>query len=97
MQLSWNELIVLLAFNGKPLPISSLAPEAARLNGSAKYDQAVAIQDIIELARQGYINVDTKVAPRQYELSMKGHNAVLEAHPLLEALRGALAGARWRL
>lgn len=96
MQLSLNEVVILACFNMRQsLPRDQLAWLASGLLPSTKFDSAVALAEIKTLEDRRFIRQSTD--RRSLELTPQGHAAVLEAIPVIENLRAALAGTSYRI
>ncbi len=92
MELSFSELVV-LSVAGTPKTRQELARDAARIYQSTKFDETLALVEIKTLEQRRFLqNIKGKL-----EVTREGWAAVMNALPVLESLRGAVAGLTYRV
>lgn len=93
MELSLSEVVILATLgNGNGATRDGLAKEAARAYPSTKFDTGVALSEIGTLITRRFIRQDKASLHLTYE----GHAALLSSIPVVEGLRGLLAGAAYK-
>jgi hypothetical protein len=93
MELSFAELAVLAAAGSTPRSTQDLAKAGAALYQSTKYDATLALVDIRTLIERRFL---VKNKTGTVELTREGWAAVIQALPVIENLRAAVAGVGYR-
>jgi hypothetical protein len=93
MELSFNEIAVLAAAN-VPKTREALARDAARLYPSTKFDATLALAEIRGLEARRFLQ---KTQGPTLEITGSGWAALMQAQPVIENLRAALAGVHYRV